>query len=103
MCKKDDNSFGFAMGILAGLIGGVVAGVLLAPKSGEESREDLKKTFDELREKYSPEVIQAKEQAMCAIKGTKDKIEDAYKKFNDYLKAKQLAKAKNNETNVEEM
>lgn len=103
MCRKDDNSFGFAMGILAGLIGGVVAGVLLAPKPGEESREDLKKTFDELREKYSPEVIQAKEQAMCAIKGTKDKIEDAYKKFNDYLKAKQLAKAKNNETNVEEM
>ncbi|MBQ8848622.1 MAG: YtxH domain-containing protein [Candidatus Gastranaerophilales bacterium] len=103
MCKKDDNSFGFAMGILAGVVGGVVAGILLAPKSGEESRKELKETVDNLREKYSPEIIQAKEQAINAIKGTKEKVEDAYKKFNDYLKAKQLAKAKNNETNVDEM
>ena len=103
MCKKDDNSFGFAMGILAGVVGGVVAGILLAPKSGEESRKELKETVDNLREKYSPEIIQAKEQAISAIKGTKEKVEDAYKKFNDYLKAKQLAKAKNNETNVDEM
>ncbi len=103
MTEKDDSSFGFAMGILAGIVGGVIAGVLLAPKSGEESREELKQTFEDLREKYSPEVLQAKEQAMNAIKGTKDKIEDAYNKFNDYLKAKQMARAKNNETNVEEM
>ena len=103
MCKKDDNSFGFAMGILAGMVGGIVAGILLAPKSGEETRKELKETIDNLREKYSPEVLQAKEQAISAIKGTKEKVEDAYKKFNDYLKAKQLAKAKNNETNVDEM
>lgn len=103
MTQKDDSSFGFAMGILAGIVGGVVAGVLLAPKSGEESRKELKEAFEDLRDKYSPEVIQAKEQAMSAIKGAKDKIETAYNKFNDYLKAKQLARAKNNETNVEEM
>ena len=102
MCKKDDN-FGFAMGILAGVVGGVIAGVLLAPKSGEESRQELKETIDNLREKYSPEVVKAKEQAINAIKSSKDKIEDAYNKFNDYLKARQLAKAKNNETNVDEM
>ena len=103
MSKKDDSSFGFAMGILAGVLGGIVAGVLFAPKSGEESRKELKETIDELKEKYSPEILQAKEQAMCAIKSSKEKVEDAYKKFNDYLKAKQLAKAKNNETNVDEM
>ena len=40
---------------------------------------------------------------MNAIKRSKEKIEDAYAKFNDYLKAKQMAKAKNNETNVDEM
>ena len=102
MCKKDDN-FGFAMGILAGVVAGVVAGVLFAPKPGKESREELKETIDNLREKYSPEVIKAKEQAINAIKSSKDKIEDAYNKFNVYLKARQLAKAKNNETNVDEM
>lgn len=103
MCKKDDSSFGFAMGILAGVVGGLVAGILLAPKSGEESRKELKEAIDEIKEKCCPEIIQAKEQAMSAIKGSKEKIEEAYKKFNEYLKAKQLAKAKNNETNVEEM
>ena len=102
MCKKDDN-FGFAMGILGGVVAGVLAGVLLAPKSGKESREELKETIDNLREKYSPEVLKAKEQAINAIKSSKDKIEDAYNRFNDYLKARQLAKAKNNETNVDEM
>ena len=71
MCRKDDNSFGFAMGILAGVVGGIVAGVLLAPKSGEESRKDVKEAIDNFREKYSPEIIQAKEQAITAIKDTK--------------------------------
>ena len=103
MCKKDDSSFGFAMGILAGVVAGITAGVLFAPKSGEESRTELKEAIDEFKEKYSPEIIRAKEQALDAIKSSKDKVEDAYKKFNDYLKAKQLAKAKNNETNVDEM
>lgn len=102
MCKKDD-SFNFAMGILAGVVGGVIAGILFAPKPGAESRKELKETIDDLREKYSPEIIKAKEQAICAIKNSKERIEDGYKKFNDYLKAKQLAKAKNNETNVDEM
>jgi len=102
MCKKDDN-FGFAMGILGGVVAGVIAGVLFAPKPGKESREELKETIDNLREKYSPEVIKAKEQAIEAIKSSKERIEDAYNKFNDYLKARQLAKAKNNETNVDEM
>ena len=102
MCRKDDN-FGFAMGILGGVIAGVIAGVLFAPKPGKESREELKEAIDNLREKYSPEVIKAKEQAINAIKSSKDRIEDAYNKFNDYLKARQLAKAKNNETNVDEM
>ena len=102
MCKKDDN-FGFAMGILGGVVAGVIAGVLFAPKPGKESREELKETIDNLREKYSPEIIKAKEQALEAIRSSKDKVEDAYNRFNDYLKARQLAKAKNNETNVDEM
>ena len=44
MCKKDD-SFNFAMGILAGMVGGVIAGILFAPKPGVESRKELKETI----------------------------------------------------------
>ena len=103
MCKKEDGSFNLAIGVLAGVATGILAGVLFAPKSGEQTRKEIKEAFDEMKEKYCPEVLNAKEQAILAIKKTKEKFEDAYKNFNDYLKAKQLAKAKNHETNVDEM
>ena len=48
MCKHEDSSFGFAMGILGGVVAGIVAGVLLAPKPGEETRKELKVKLDEL-------------------------------------------------------
>ena len=103
MCSKQDNSFNLALGILTGVIAGIAAGILFAPKSGEETRKELKEAFDEAKEKYSPEIINAKENAMELIKSTKYKVEDAFKNFSEYLKARQLAKAKNNETNVYEM
>ncbi|HOF79264.1 MAG TPA: YtxH domain-containing protein [Candidatus Dojkabacteria bacterium] len=40
---SEDKTFSFLKGILVGAIAGAVTGVLLAPKSGVETREDLKK------------------------------------------------------------
>ena len=50
--SKKDSSFGFAMGILAGVVGGIVGGILFAPKSGEESRRELKEAIDEIITTY---------------------------------------------------
>ena len=50
-----NKAFAFGMGLLAGVIGGIVAGVLYAPKSGEESRREIKEAACELYEKHSPE------------------------------------------------
>ena len=102
MCKKD-NSICFAIGILAGVIGGIAAGILFAPKSGEESRRELKDAYEDLMQKYSPEITNAKKQAMEMIKSSKEKIEDTYKKFNDNIKAQKLAHAKNCEIDVYEI
>ncbi len=102
MCKKD-SSFGFALGILAGVVGGIAAGILFAPKSGEDSRRELKEAYDDLMQKYSPEIAQAKKQALDMIKTSKDKIEETYKKFNENLKAQKLAHAKNCEIDVYEI
>lgn len=101
--SKKDSSIGFAIGILAGVVGGIAAGILFAPKSGEESRRELKDTYDDLMQKYSPEITLAKKQAMDMIKSSKEKIEDTYKKFNDNLKAQKLAHAKNCEIDVYEI
>ncbi len=101
--SKKDSSIGFAIGILAGVVGGIAAGLLFAPKSGEDSRRELKETYENLMQKYSPEITQAKKQAMEMIKSSKEKIEDTYKKFNDNIKAQKLAHAKNCEIDVYEI
>lgn len=40
-----------ALGAVVGAVAGVVAGVLMAPKSGKETRGDIKKTATNLKEK----------------------------------------------------
>lgn len=102
MSNKEDNIFAFAMGILGGVVGGVVAGLLLAPKSGEETREDIKRAVDNLSEKVSPEINEAKKQALNVIETSRCKLEREYKKFNNSLKAQKLAKAKNMENDMGE-
>ena len=99
MCRKS-SSIAFAVGILAGVIGGVAAGVLFAPKSGKESREEVKAAFKEVAEKCSPEINKAKNQAIDIIKNTKYKIENECKRIADNIKAQKLADAKNLETNM---
>ena len=99
MCKKT-NSIAFAMGILAGVAGGVLLGVAFAPKSGEESRKDLKEAFKAVADKCNPEIDKVKKQAIDVIKSTKYKIEEECKKIADNIKAEKLANAKKIETDV---
>ena len=94
MCDKDKTSIGFGVGLLLGVVGGIVAGVLYAPKPGEEMREKVKDTVCDLAEKYSPEVKEAKKQALESIDLLKYKLEKQYKKFGSMLKSKKMRKAK---------
>lgn len=47
MSKEVSGLFSFILGITAG----VALGILFAPKSGEETREDIKETIDNLKYK----------------------------------------------------
>ena len=94
MCDKNKASIGFGVGLLLGVIGGIVAGVLYAPKSGEEMRAKVKDTVCDLAEKYSPEVNDAKKQALESIDLLRYKLEKQYKKFGNMLKSKKMRKAK---------
>lgn len=98
--SKENSSIGFAVGILAGIVGGIVAGLLIAPKAGNETCKNVKVAFNELSEKLSPEVREAKRQAIDMINCSKHRIEQLYKEFNDSIKAQKLAKAKNLENDV---
>ena len=89
-----NKSLMFGMGLIAGVIGGIVAGVLYAPKSGEESRKQLKEAACELYEKHSPAINNAKKQALENIDLMKYKLERQLRKFNNMVKSKKLLKAK---------
>lgn len=89
-----NKSFMFGMGLLAGVVGGLVAGVLYAPKSGEESRRELKEAVCELYEKNAPAIKEAKKQALENVDLMKYKLERQLRKFNNMIKSKKLLKAK---------
>ncbi len=62
--------------LLTGVIIGVTVGVLFAPKSGKETREDLKKFGNDLKEKGKHIIEDGKD----FIEEGKTKIVDAFEK-----------------------
>ena len=92
--SKEKSSIGFGLGLLAGMVGGIVAGILFAPCPGSEMRAKVKDTVCDLAEKYSPEVEEAKKQAMESVDLLKYKLEKQYKKLGNMIKSKKMRKAK---------
>ena len=91
---SNNKSFMFGMGLLAGVVGGLIAGVLYAPKSGEESRRQIKEAACEFYEKHSPEIKEAKKQAMENVDLMKYKLERQFRKINNMVKSNKMLKAK---------
>jgi gas vesicle protein len=95
--SKEKSSIGFGLGLLTGVIGGIVAGILYAPCPGSEMREKVKDTVCDLAEKYSPEVNEAKKQALESMDLLRYKLEKQYKRFGNMLKNSKMRKAKESE------
>lgn len=57
----------FVLGALIGAVAGVVAGVLTAPKSGKETRADLKLKAEELKGQADTTATQAKAKADAVV------------------------------------
>ncbi|MFZ2544957.1 MAG: YtxH domain-containing protein [Candidatus Saccharimonadales bacterium] len=65
----------FPIGAIIGAVAGVVAGVLVAPKSGKETREDLKVRADELKIKAIKTADETKSSAEDLKKNLKNKLQ----------------------------
>lgn len=61
----------FALGALFGAAVGVIAGVLTAPKSGKETRADLKKKANEVADKAVNTADSVRSRADTAVKDAK--------------------------------
>lgn len=50
MSKEEGNIFKFVTGFIPGIISGIVLGLILAPKSGEETREEITSGASKLKD-----------------------------------------------------
>ena len=92
--SKEDNSISFGLGMLLGVVGGVIAAVLYTPKSGEETRKNVENVITDFAQRYTPEIQEAKRQALTSIDVIRYRLEQQYNKINSTIKAKQIAKEK---------
>lgn len=78
----------FALGAVFGALVGVVAGVLTAPKSGRETRADLKAKADDVKKDATKKAKDVKKQAETkyeeARKVATDTVEDVKGRATDY-------------------
>lgn len=68
---SNNNAESFMKGLLFGTVAGVVAGILLAPKSGEETREDIKKLAVDLKERAEDAYMSAKKEVEKKVANVK--------------------------------
>lgn len=66
----------FALGALVGAAAGLVAGFLTAPKSGKETREDLKRKANEIKDTTSEKVEKIRSQAEEKAGEMRDRAEE---------------------------
>lgn len=67
-----------AAAAIAGLIAGAVAGILLAPKSGKETREDLGKLADKMKDEIADRLSKLSRISSTAYKEVVDIVVDQY-------------------------
>ena len=58
---------GLALGAIVGAVVGVITGILFAPKSGKETRQDIKEATSKAAEKLSAEAHKIQEEAVELI------------------------------------
>lgn len=66
----------FALGALVGAAAGLVAGILTAPKSGKETRADIKAKATEVKGKATNKVNEVKGKAAEVTEDVKEKAEE---------------------------
>lgn len=92
---SNNDSSSFLKGALIGAIAGAAAGILFAPKSGVETREDIKKLALEVGDKGKDIYLQARKKVLLMVKDLKDAGKKIDKVKYDELVNEALLEVKN--------
>ncbi|WP_373599956.1 YtxH domain-containing protein [Paraclostridium bifermentans] len=79
-------------GIAAGVTAGALGGILLAPKSGKETREDIKGKSKEVANTINEKTKEAKSNLDEKLALGKDNFLESKKKIREYLDSKKVNK-----------
>lgn len=66
----------FAVGAIIGAVAGVIAGLLTAPKSGKETRADIKEKADELKSNAGTKLQGAKRRGEGVVEDVKERVDE---------------------------
>ena len=81
----------FLGGFVTGAAIGAIAGILLAPKSGEETREQLSEMASDVAKKTDETVKDIKRKAETLITDAQEKSEEIMGKLQEMLKKEEAA------------
>jgi gas vesicle protein len=76
---SNNSTESFFKGLIVGALGGAIAGILLAPKPGEETREDIKKLAVDLKEK----AVDTYEKARAEVEKKIEQVKKAGEKIDE--------------------
>ena len=80
--SKDKNK-GLAIGAVVGAVAGVVTGILFAPKSGKETRQDLKDAASKLAVRFEKEARNVQDELGVLISKAESKVKETGKTLGD--------------------
>ncbi len=85
--SENNKTKGFALGAAIGAVTGVVAGILFAPKSGKETRADIKDGAHKVAEKFSEEATKLRGELLELIEKVESNAIETGKNLSDKAKA----------------
>lgn len=87
-------------GVVLGAVTGAVSGVLLAPKSGKETREDIKEASQQIVEKINMKTVDVKDKMSDKLEDGKGNFIESKKKIRKYIDTKKNIQHSNEEDRI---
>lgn len=87
-------------GVVLGAVTGAVGGVLLAPKSGKETREDIKDASQQIADKINMRTVDVKGKMSEKLEDRKGNFIESKQKIRNYIDNKKRVEDSNEEDRV---